>query len=198
MTVARGAIKRFALASCVALLMLGTGATALTAAFTYLAERETAFRRAEAERSSISTRLSRSQQDEPEIRRALERFDALRNQGVVGPERRLEWAERISLIRNTHKIPAIEFELAPQRKLPTSFSDISLRASTMTLRARLLHEGDLLRILEDLRQQGSAEVLPRRCVLERGTDSETTLPLALSAVCELDWITVSIDSPAAP
>lgn len=193
--IARGVARRFALSLVVSLVLFGLGLTALDAALDVQNAREEEYQRAIKERDLIASRLRQSLHDEPEIRRALERFDALTNQGLVGPERRLDWTERLGLIRNRRKIPAIEFELAPLRKLPGNMPELSLNASTMRLRARLVHEGDLLNVLDDLQNQGSAIVIPRHCVIERGNDADTALPLALNAECELDWVTLSHTAP---
>lgn len=191
------AMRRFVLAMLLAAGMIGIGFAALSVALRGKQQAEADYRRASDERDAIAARLSRAQQDEPEIRRALTRFENLRQQGVIGPERRLEWAEALTRERTQRKLAQLEFELAPQRSLAAATPELPLQASTMTLRTQLWHEGDLLRLLADLRALRSATVLPRRCTLERGSDAATE-GAPLSAVCELDWITLGTPGSHTP
>jgi len=117
---------------------------------------------------------------------------------LLGEERRLDWGERVNRIKVSRKIPAADFELSPQRIIGQPFPDLALRASRMTLRTRLAHEGDLLRLLADLDAPGNALVLPRRCTLERDSGSASENPPAISSTCELDWVTLHLNSPARP
>jgi hypothetical protein len=56
----------------------------------------------------------------------------------------------------------------------------------------LLHEGDLLRFLNDLRESGNAYYAVRRCALSRTGAAPTGIGLAprLRADCEIDLITI--------
>ncbi len=191
------AMRRFVITLLLSASMIGIGFVALSVALHGKEQAEIDYRRAYDERAAIASRLSRAQQDEPEIRRALAQYEALRKRGVIGPERRLEWAEALTRERAQRKLSQLDFELAPQHVLSTATPELPLRASTMTLRAQLWHEGDLLRLLADLRGIRSATVLPRRCTLDRGTDAAAD-GTAVSAVCELDWITLGIPSPHKP
>ncbi|GAA5179167.1 hypothetical protein GCM10025771_20530 [Niveibacterium umoris] len=192
------ALRRFVLALLAALAMIGIGFAALSAALKGKESAEADFRTAERERNAIASRLSAAQRDEPEIRRALAQFDALRKQGLVGAERRLEWAEAVTQTRARRKLPSLEFELAPQRTLPGAHPELPLLSSAMTLRARVWHEGDLLRILGDLHGQRSATVLPRHCVIERDSGDTGDEAAPLGVVCELDWITLGTPGPVRP
>lgn len=190
-------MRRFVLAMLLAAGMIGVGFAALSVALRGKELAEADYQRASDERNAIATRLTRAQQDEPEIRRALARYENLRRQGVIGPERRLEWAEALTRERTQRKLSQLEFELAPQRSLAAATPELPLQASTMTLRAQLWHEGDLLRLLADLRALRSATVLPRRCTLDRGSDVAAQ-DAPLSAVCELDWITLGTPGARTP
>jgi len=191
------AMRRFVLALLLAASMIGIGFAALSVALRGKEQAEADYRRANDERNAIAARLARAQQDEPEIRRALTQYETLRRQGVIGAERRLEWAEALTRERTLRKLPQLEFELAPQRSLASATPELPLQASAMTLRAQLWHEGDLLRLLADLRALRSATVLPRRCTLDRGSDGAAD-GAPLSAVCELDWITLGAPGPRTP
>jgi hypothetical protein len=190
--------RRFALAVLVSLGMIAVGAGFLGAALKRHALAQSEYQHAFDARARVGARLNKAQYDEPAIRRALQRFTEFEKNGLIGEERRLEWADRINRIRADRRIPAIDFELSPQRAIGHAFPGLSINASSMTLRAKLLHEGDLMRILADLKAPGSALVLPRHCLIERNVGDGGENTITISAVCELDWITLNLaalDSP---
>lgn len=189
--------RRYVIALVAALMMAGVGAATYSIAQQGKDAATQEYREANALREQATGKLNAALRDEPEIRRALRRFEQLRQTGLIGSERRLEWAEATTRLRQQLKEPALDFELAPQRSLPNANNELPLQASTMTLRASLWHEGDLLRMLAALREQRSASVLPRRCTLEREAANTGVEAPPVSAVCELDWITLGTPSPVA-
>lgn len=136
-------------------------------------------------------RLERMQQDEPQIRHTLQRLDKLLGSGLVGPAQRLDWADRMRTIARQRRLDDLSFEIAPQRTLGSLDlrDEYAVQASAMRVNATLLHEGDLLRLLADLRGPVTGQTLPRRCVLERlgGTPSS---PANLRLQCDIDWINI--------
>ncbi|HEX5125794.1 MAG TPA: hypothetical protein VFW00_03560 [Rhodocyclaceae bacterium] len=163
-----------------------------------LSHRELQTKRAEFEQASstiheLRERYQRTASDEATIRATIGRFNGLLQQGLIGPENRLDWADELRAIRDTRRIPKIEFELVPQRVLSPldSRGEYTLTASQMKLQAGLLHEGDLLRLLADLRNTRGALVVPRSCDLEHATPShDNDDSITLQAHCALDWITI--------
>ena len=192
------ALRRFAVALVTSLGMLAIGAGFLGAALDRHAIAKSGNEHALADLHTVTGRLEDAQRDEPAMRRALERFITFQKEGLIGEERRLDWGERVNRIKVSRKIPVADFELSPQRIIGQPFPDLALRASRMTLRARLAHEGDLLRLLADLDTPGSALVLPRRCTLERESGPVSENPTAISSSCELDWVTLHLNTPSRP
>ena len=70
-----------------------------------------------AEARQTRERLQRTQQDEPAVRLAIQQFDTLRAQGVIGPEHRLEWIDQLREIERSLRLPKSDFSLQPQRQL---------------------------------------------------------------------------------
>lgn len=198
------ALQRFLLALGAGAILAAAGATALTVALGRHSVAEQAHTEAERERTAILNRLLQAQRDEPEILRAIARFEALKREGVIGAERRLEWAEQVARVKTAYRIAPFDFELAPRRRLDAAGDPLALHASTMTLRAQLLHEGDLLRVLAAIRRLGRAEILPRRCSAERLQASAAPAAAdpgpapTLQIQCELDWITLSLNPGPQP
>lgn len=140
------------------------------------------------------SRLAQHSPDGGAIRQKLALFGELRQRGVIGEEQRLDWIDLLNALRRKHGI-TLQYELAPQRELETKLAGtFSFYASTMQLQLGLLHEEDLLRILDDLRQEARALILLRHCKLGRRheADDEPNKPLGaqLQADCRIDWVTL--------
>lgn len=178
---------RWPLLACVVLAAAG-------AQLVWLAEagyqsRRDELRRVETDYRHGHSRLQKAEQEEAQIRETIGRFRALEARGVVGPEQRLEWIERLRAAREHLRLPALDYELRPRRALEGAAvpaAGYRLSASTMHLRAELVQEEDLLRLLAELRAEPSAIVRPVWCRMSRPQSASQ----GLAAECELEWITV--------
>ncbi|MCB1915584.1 MAG: hypothetical protein KDG52_07705 [Rhodocyclaceae bacterium] len=137
---------------------------------------------------SAHARYVNAQRDENQVRHLIARFEAFRGRGLVGPEARLDWVERVRRARETSGLQRLEFELRPRRPLRTSDARYRLTASTMSLHGSLPHEGHLLAFLERIFEESTALTRVRRCTLDRL--AATTQEDKLDFACEIDWITV--------
>ena len=123
--------------------------------------------------------------------------------GIVGEENRLEWTELLREIRDRRRLPALDYEIAPQRPLDPISGDLVFLASPMQLNAHLLHEEDLLRLLDDLHRHARPLLRVRECTLERlprgAAEGSSAHPRAnLRAECQIDWITIGQPGPRRP
>ncbi|MEO8417668.1 MAG: hypothetical protein ABI475_02965, partial [Methylophilaceae bacterium] len=67
----------------------------------------------------------------------------------------------------------------------------TLHRSVMKLELSMLHEGDLLTLLDALEAQRNTPFIVRQCEITRLTAiSSNTLKPNLLANCELDWLTL--------
>lgn len=127
-----------------------------------------------------------------------QRYRQLLARGVVGAEARLAWIERLRFIEQQHKLFRLDYELSPIQKLRDAPSG-AINASNMTVSLPLLHEGDLLALLDALRATENALVLPTECAVERaaaGTRPPTAGPApGLRAECRLAWVTIEPETP---
>jgi hypothetical protein len=149
---------------------------------------------------TLRDKYTHTEQDEPAIRQAIARFNELRERGVIGTERRLEWADALQRIRAVRRLPLLEYEILPQRVLRPlgEHGEYALTASPMRLHLGLVHEGDLLRVMADLRQRYEGQVVIRDCTMTR---APATAPgggeaVSLVADCTLDWLTIQKIAPA--
>ncbi len=102
--------------------------------------------------------------------------------------------ELVNALRARHQLYTLEYEIAPQRTLPLAggrvFSSIDVLASRVNIKARALHEGDLLGFITDLTQSRQGFYPVDHCTLVRlDGDSEGVRP-HVEASCTLEWITL--------
>lgn len=201
----RDDIKRLRPALLMATALLLAGLLAAGLAHLWRTDKEEDHRQALDTRRNFQTRLARIEDEAGEIRAGGILFDKLVARGIVGEELRQEWIEQIRRIRVERRLFDIHWELQPRHLLdadiaPGDGGGYDMLTSGLQIRMPLLHEEDLLRFLDDLRDQLQAYVRPRRCTIDAeapasapGTD---TIQPRLQAQCDLDLITLSPPSAA--
>lgn len=135
----------------------------------------------------------RKQRDNLEESAAV--FRTLLARGLMQPERRLDLVELLNTLRAQHRLFSVDYEIAPQRALPLagnrSFPAIDIVASRVTLRARALHEGDLIGFIQGLGESRQGFHPVDRCVLKRIDGAVPgILQPRVEAECTLEWITM--------
>lgn len=150
---------------------------------------------ARTERSQADERLQRIAEEEKEVSDKLAVYQRLKSLHILGEERRLEWADamrRISAGRELLEPPA--YTVGPRRTIAaqTKPASVEVFASTMKVNLALLHEGDLLGFLRDLRESGNAYYSVRRCAIARTGVAPTGASIIprLRAECDIDLITI--------
>ena len=180
-----------------ALLLAGIGIALIAYNHQALTAATKAQTQAKATANSLHDQYINTARDEALLRETIERFNSLRDSGLIQAEDRLRWADELREIRSSLRIPRLDYELQPQRVLRNldAKGEHRLHASQMKLTMDLLHEGDLLRILERLQTRRDAIVLIRECNLDRAAANTTGAQMShtLKANCTLDWI--SLHSP---
>ncbi len=180
-------------AALLAIVMILAGAAALWAS-SHLSEEVRQEHRATADARDRAQRgLASALSEEQEIAQKIDRFTHLADRGAIGAEQRLAWVELIRDARTRYRLGALDYEFSPQRPLdrsiaPTDAGQLEVASSALRIRLPLLHEGDLIALLNDLADHASALVRVRECSISRRTASETS-PEGLQAECLLDWIT---------
>ena len=140
-------------------------------------------------------RLQSSGQERENIIRYLPVYQRLINQGFIGEERRIEWVDALRNIHQQERLFGIKYSIGAQEIFKPAFishlGPFSLYRSVMKLELPLLHEGDLLVLLDSLKRQQATPFLVRECTIKRtGTVSATILTPVVAAECELDWLTL--------
>lgn len=156
-------------------------------------------REATVARKDIQTKLARARDEEQELRDKIVRFQALKTRGYIGPERRLDWVEAIARIKTARRIVKLDYEFAPQRPVDAGIlpgaavaGGFEIMASQMRLQIQVLHEGELLAFLAELRDTVSALLQVRSCAIERVAPGnvQRSNNAQLKAECTLEWITL--------
>ena len=207
MKLSAGDFARLQFALLAALVMIGGGSGATYLALDAARHARNELAAAQQARDETDARWKRVRGEEAEIRQNLALYAALQARGMIGDERRLEWAELLKAISERRHLTGLRYEFSPQRALDASSPTAPAApaapppghdayVSTLTLDVDLLHEEDLSRLLGDLRAQASALVQVKRCNVARlPQTSDGPRHAYLHAACQLDWITLRAPSP---
>ena len=150
---------------------------------------------ARAERAKAREHLQQIAEEEKEVNDKLAVYRRLKSLHVLGEEQRLEWADAMTRIRTQRELLDLRYIVERQRVLvsvPGKPANVDFLASTMKLSVALLHEGDLLVFLRDLRDSGNAYYSIKRCAITRTGTAATGLSIVprLRADCDIDLITI--------
>ncbi len=152
--------------------------------------------------NQIRDRYVAAIQERQLIERYWPQYRQLQTDGFVGDENRLNWIDLLHTLAVKHRVLDLTYEVLP-RALATPNQNINtgefqLQGSEMILRLDLLHEGNLLALLQDLSTQNAGIFNLKSCSLDR-MQSEIIVSNAsanISAQCKLIWHT--IQPPVAP
>jgi hypothetical protein len=150
---------------------------------------------ARAERAQAGERLTRIADEQKEVNDKLAVYRRLKSLHILGEEQRLEWADAMTRIRTQRELLDLRYIVERQRTLvsvPGKPANVDFLASTMKVNIALLHEGDLLAFLRDLRDSGNAYYAIKRCAITRTGSAPTGLSIVprLRADCDIDLITI--------
>jgi len=195
MTFTREELRRLALPLIIALVLSAAGGSLVWSAGQALDSAYRALTAAQAERRQNNERLARIAEEEREVREKIDVYQRLKALNILGEERRLEWADAITRIRTQRELLDMRYMVERQRLLttiPGKPGNVDFYASTMKVDLQLLHEEDLLRFLDDLRQSGNAFYAVKKCGITRTgqTIGGATMAPRLRADCDIDLITI--------
>ena len=115
--------------------------------------------------------------------------------GFIGEERRIEWVDTLRNIHQQNKLFTINYSIGTQEEYKPAFTlnagPFTLHRSLMKLELAMLHEGDLLTLLQSLSAQQTAPFILRQCEIKRVGEIKTSaLTPNMLSTCELDWLTI--------
>ena len=160
-----------------------------------LARENRALVAAQTERRHAAEQLTRATQEEREAHGHARLYRRLQDLRILGEERRLEWVEALARVRAARELDDLRYQVERQKVLKTlpGKPALEVRSSSMKVEFALLHEGDLLGFLEDLRASGNAYYSVRRCSIARIADAGPAMRLTprLRAACQIELITLA-------
>lgn len=157
-------------------------------------------------------RFLNSGRERSDIQRLLPLLQSLQSQGLYGEEKRLEWIERLRGMERRWPGLKLQYTIEAQAVQPAdkpgaagpavlfppaaaggARRSIELFATRMRLTMTLVHEEDMLRVLDDLAGAGLGRVSVERCEMNRANGA------AIKAECSLTWNTLrAYEPPARP
>lgn len=144
-------------------------------------------------RNQIDQRLRQVRTEEQDIRDRTRLLQQLKDSGISGEERRLDWMETLRDAQRELRIPGMTYEFGAQASLDNGNEPAyAWFASPLRLQLRLLHEEDLVHFLARIQKQARALVIVRSCKLSplpRQADGRAAMA-QLGAECEMQWLTV--------
>jgi len=200
MKLGAGELKRLRLpvAACVVLTI--AGAACYFAVNDYLLETKKLAAATSAQRIEAKAKLASANEEEREIKANLQQYQALAARGIVGDEKRLDWIDTITAIKNERRLFNITYSIEPQQQLEypgfTSGGGVNFVVSRTKIEMQLLHEEDLLNFIDDLANRGRLYLSVRSCDIQRTErGGGTTLAPRLRAICVFDLITIRHSKP---
>ena len=188
-------LRKFAapLAMLVVLLAAGAGLVYWTQQEQRAADQQLVATRTE--RTQARERLTRIAEEEKEVNDKLEVYRRLKSLHILGEEQRLEWADAMTRIRTSRELLDLRYSVGRRQLLasvPGKPVNVDFHSSTMKVDIALLHEGDLLGFLRDLRESSNAYYAVKRCAITRTGIAATGSSIVprLRAECEIDLITI--------
>lgn len=130
------------------------------------------------------------------IMQYLPAYNDLLAKGFIGEERRIEWIETLRQIHAQHKLFSIDYSIALQENYKPSFlsnlGNFRLNRSVMSIKLDMLHEGDILALLDGLHEQTTPFIV-RECEISRPVGAlvnAKNMVANMQANCEIDWLTL--------
>ena len=124
------------------------------------------------------------------------RFLQMQKRGVVGVENRIAWVENLTTHGRRMHLSSLSYAISPPRDWSPTFitlwGDVGLYVSDMTLETKLLHEGDLLRLLERLQESSQGLFTVGSCELKRIKEkiNRSSADPNIDGRCTLMWFNV--------
>lgn len=153
-----------------------------------------ALARQKSEFQTAQTRMRLSGDEKNTIVQYVDKYRELEKSGFAGEEQRINWLDALRNANARAEIFGVSYQIGIQHPYPYSAEfdpgTVALQESIMELDMRLLHEGDLLRFLDELQAQQVGLFHIKECALLR-TDRSDNLRNQpyVHAKCDLAWIT---------
>ena len=118
-------------------------------------------------------------------------YGELKNKGLFDQQKRLDWIELVTQLRDRHQIFSVDYSIAAQKSFTDAVANLPVLASKIDLKISLLHEQDLLNFLAEFQQRAPGIFLLDACRLHRDADAANATAIPnIEANCTMQWITL--------
>jgi len=188
-------LRKLLLPLVLAVVLLAAGAALIWWMKGALTQAQAQLATARTERNQSRERLARISDEEREVKEKMAIYQRLAGAGILGEERRLEWADAIQRIRTSRELLDLRYRIDPQKPIasvPGKPANVDFFASSMRVDLALLHEADLLVFLADLRDARNQYTAVQHCNVARTSIATNVPTLAprLRAQCSINLITI--------
>jgi len=159
---------------------------------------ELEFNRNNALFQDISRRYLSVDEEEKLIKKFYPRFVELYETGVIGREQRLNWLEVLRAVGEHKRLPGLNYEIKSQSvyspQFPAVLGRYQLYSSNMSLDMQLLHEVDLLDVLDFVGRNAQGLYSVSECRLARSGTEIAMNPRSgnITTQCDLNWFTIKL------
>jgi hypothetical protein len=151
----------------------------------------------------VVTSVMQIAQEEETITRFIDRYRQIASDGVLAAEDRLALLEQMTTIREQYQLYPMQVLMEEQVSHVLSYppedplpgEPVSIQQTTINVSLPLLHEGDLLRAMDDILNL-PALLQPVDCVLDMDAGLQngmSQLRENLVSVCRLHWYTFNLE-----
>jgi hypothetical protein len=146
----------------------------------------------------ISRRYLSVDEEEKLIKKFYPRFVELYEAGVIGREQRLNWLEVLRAAGERKRLPGLNYEIKSQNvyapQFPAMLGRYQLYSSDMSLSMQLLHEVDLLDVLDFMDKNAQGLYSVSECRFSRAGQDITMAAHASNVTtrCDLNWFTIKL------
>ena len=163
---------------------------------------------AQSDFNNARSRVDLIEEEEATIIEYIERYQELDAQGIVDDEDRLQMFEQIAEIRSANNLFPVSLgineQMAQTLNYPAGIREagdpIGLRSSIIELSLPLLHEEDLIRLIDSILDSPGLYQTKACNITKQNANSTNFIVLSqhFTANCEMLWYTFNLDPPAAP
>ena len=168
----------------------------VSAASQYRSKNEKALQTQQNLLNQARQKLQSSGQEKEAIMQYLPIYNQLLASGFVGEERRIEWIDTLRSIHAKNKLFSIDYSIGLQENYKPSFlpnlGNFILHRSVMNVKLDMLHEGDILAIIDGLKVQTTPFIV-RNCEISRPIGALVNVQNVaanMQASCDIDWLTL--------
>ncbi|MDP2248187.1 MAG: hypothetical protein Q8J65_08655 [Nitrosomonadales bacterium] len=156
---------------------------------------ETLLQAQEQQLNQARQRYQSSGQEKETIAQFLPIYQRLISEGFIGEEKRIEWVDNLRTIHQQNKLFGINYTISVQEPYKPTFNlnpgTLSMYRSLMKLELAMLHEGDLITLMDELAARKITPFILRQCeMIKRPGATFDKFSPNMQANCELDWLTV--------